>query len=96
MDSKREISDNYLQLSERVRRRDKARQETSETVDWHLVNTSYIMRHLQLSTTCCYASLAAQAVKNLLVCVCISMCVHNPQDVGKVYHTVNHKGKVTS
>lgn len=32
---------------------DKVRQGTNETVDWHLVNTSYIMRHLQLSTTCC-------------------------------------------
>lgn len=75
--------------SERVREK--------KTVDWHLVNTSYIMRHLQFSTTCCFASQTAQAVKTLLVSVsvCVRLCVsvYKSDDVGKVNRG---KAKTTS
>lgn len=46
------------------------------------------MRHLQFSTTCCFASQTAQAVKTLLVSVsvCVRLCVsvYKSEDVGKV------------
>lgn len=73
---------------------------TTESVDWHLVNTSYIMRHLQLSTTCCYASQTAPAVKTLSgVCECLHACVcvcTSQRMLAKGVNTVNIKGIITS